>query len=186
MFGIGVPELILIVIVALVVVGPKRLPITLRAVGRAIGEFRRATRELRNEVGFDNVVDEVTRPLREGMAGIESEARKIEQDVRRMDDDPAVLGGEYPVGGPDDYGALPETATSYPETAGGYPEATPVYTAAKARALEGTVAHGAADPDDEEQLEANANANAGATTAEASADASASTKTSTSEGRTEG
>jgi Tat protein translocase TatB subunit len=190
MFGIGVPELILIVIVALVVVGPKRLPVTLRAIGRAIGEFRRATRELRNEVGFDNVVDEVTRPLREGMAGIESEARKIEQDVRRMDDDPAVLSGEYPVGGPDDYGALPETATSYPETAGGYPEATPVYSAAKARALEGTVAHGAADPDDEEPLDSNTNASASA--AEASGDASASaganTETSTGAGapRTEG
>ena len=73
MFGIGVPELILIAIVALVVVGPKNLPGTLRAVGAAIREFRKVSRELREQAGFDEVVDEVTRPLREGLSGVEAD-----------------------------------------------------------------------------------------------------------------
>ncbi len=108
MFGIGVPELILIALVALLVVGPKNLPVTLRAIGRGIREFQRASRELRTQAGFDDVVDEVTRPLREGLAGIESdvraEPRNVVTDTR----------GEYPEGGPDDYGALPEIANVYP------------------------------------------------------------------------
>jgi len=47
MFGIGTPELILILIVALIVIGPKKLPDIAKAMGRALGEFRRATDEIR-------------------------------------------------------------------------------------------------------------------------------------------
>lgn len=105
MFGIGISELILIAVVALVVVGPKNLPTTLRAVGRAIREFQRASRELREQAGFDEVVDEVTRPLREGLAGIEA-------DVLREHEDTSM---EYPEAGPDDYGAMAEGASWYPD-----------------------------------------------------------------------
>jgi sec-independent protein translocase protein TatB len=105
MFGIGISELILIAVVALVVVGPKNLPLTLRAVGRAIREFQRASRELREQAGFDEVVDEVTRPLREGLAG-------IEHDVLHEREDTSM---EYPEAGPDDFGALSEGASWYPD-----------------------------------------------------------------------
>lgn len=115
MFGIGLQELVVIALIAFVVVGPKNLPTTLRALGRAIREFQRATRELRKEAGFDEVVDEVTRPLREGLSG-------IEEDVMRDPPPKAKVPGldvsmEYPEGGPDDYGALPEGASVYPDEA---------------------------------------------------------------------
>ncbi len=109
MFGIGIPELVMIAIVALVVVGPKNLPNTLRAVGRAIREFQRASRELREQAGFDEVVDEVTRPLREGLSG-------VEQDVRReLDASAEDTSMEYPEAGPDDFGAMAEGTSWYPE-----------------------------------------------------------------------
>jgi Tat protein translocase TatB subunit len=108
MFGIGISEIVMIAILAMVVVGPKRLPGTLRAIGRAIGEFRKAMSELRKEVQFDDVVDEVTRPLREGMAGIEADIKSVDAKI------PVV---EYPEGGPDDYGALPEKSAAYPPVA---------------------------------------------------------------------
>jgi TatA/E family protein of Tat protein translocase len=54
MFGIGMTELLVILAVALIVFGPKRLPELARSLGRALGEFRRASTDLRqqlNEVG---------------------------------------------------------------------------------------------------------------------------------------
>jgi sec-independent protein translocase protein TatB len=121
MFGIGIPELMLIGLVALMVVGPKNLPSTLRAIGRAVREFQRASRELRQEAGFDEVVDEVTRPLREGLSGIEDDVRSTIDDTKRsltLEAEAVDLAMEYPEGGPDDYGALPEGAAVYPETEG--------------------------------------------------------------------
>ncbi|TMA13233.1 MAG: twin-arginine translocase TatA/TatE family subunit [Deltaproteobacteria bacterium] len=49
MFGIGMPELVLILAVALIVLGPRRLPEIARALGKGLAEFRRATDELKDE-----------------------------------------------------------------------------------------------------------------------------------------
>ena len=49
MFGIGMPELLLILAVALIVLGPKKLPELARALGKGMAEFRRATDELKDE-----------------------------------------------------------------------------------------------------------------------------------------
>lgn len=49
MFGIGMPELLLILGVALIVLGPKKLPELARALGKGLAEFRRATDELKDE-----------------------------------------------------------------------------------------------------------------------------------------
>ncbi len=49
MFGsLGFPELMMIFAVALIVFGPKKLPEIGRSIGRAMGEFKRATNELKN------------------------------------------------------------------------------------------------------------------------------------------
>jgi len=140
MFGIGVPELILIAIVALIVVGPKKLPDALRAIGRALGEFRKVTSDLREEVDFDNVVNEVSRPLREGMAQIEKDVRSMDAAKKgKVVEGSLYVDAEYPEEGPDDYGALPEAGSVYPDPAPAYPEVAPVYRPAEARAIEDTV-----------------------------------------------
>jgi TatA/E family protein of Tat protein translocase len=49
MFGIGMPELLLILGLALIVLGPKKLPELAKALGKGMAEFRRATDELKSE-----------------------------------------------------------------------------------------------------------------------------------------
>jgi sec-independent protein translocase protein TatB len=50
MFGIGPTELLVILVVALLVLGPKRLPEIARALGRGLAEFRRATADVTSEL----------------------------------------------------------------------------------------------------------------------------------------
>ena len=53
MFGIGFPELVLILAVALIVLGPQRLPEVARMLGRAYGQLRRASEEFQNTIRQD-------------------------------------------------------------------------------------------------------------------------------------
>ena len=56
MFGIGMTELLVIFVIGLLVLGPKRLPELARSLGRTLAEFRRASTDLRQE--FLDVRDE--------------------------------------------------------------------------------------------------------------------------------
>jgi len=63
MFGIGMPEMLLILAIALIVIGPKKLPDLAKSLGRAFGEFKRATSELKQSIDMDDDLHDVKRTL---------------------------------------------------------------------------------------------------------------------------
>jgi len=68
MFGIGLPELIVILAIALIVVGPKKLPELAKALGRGIAEFKRATTDLKESLEANSAIAEVKQTITEAKA----------------------------------------------------------------------------------------------------------------------
>jgi sec-independent protein translocase protein TatB len=98
MFGIGMPELAVIFVVALIVLGPKRLPDVARALGKALAEFRRVT-------------DEVNREFEQARNMIENEAREHET-ARRNAERLAALKAATPPKPAEPTAALPPATPS--------------------------------------------------------------------------
>lgn len=87
MFDIGFFELILVAIVGLVVIGPERLPDTVRTVSLWVGRIKRSLRETRAELEKQIGADEIRRQLHneELMRSLNSTREEIE---RVMNEDP--------------------------------------------------------------------------------------------------
>ncbi|MBW6508146.1 MAG: twin-arginine translocase TatA/TatE family subunit [Desulfuromonadales bacterium] len=58
MFGIGMTEMILIAALALVILGPKKLPDLARSLGKGFAEFKRATNELKSAMDLETEKEE--------------------------------------------------------------------------------------------------------------------------------
>lgn len=69
MFGIGLPELIIIMVIALIVIGPKKLPDLARAFGKGMAEFRKATQEIKDSLDLDEGFDEIKEDLADAISG---------------------------------------------------------------------------------------------------------------------
>ena len=54
MFGIGMQELLLILVIALIVLGPKKLPDVAKSLGKALNEFKRATSDIKESLDLDD------------------------------------------------------------------------------------------------------------------------------------
>ena len=87
MFDIGFPELLLVSVVTLLVLGPERLPEALRNLGLWLGRARRSFSRVKTEIEREIGMDEVRRQLHneaimEQMKGIEQDVHGISQDIR--------------------------------------------------------------------------------------------------------
>lgn len=96
MFGIGMQELLLILAIALIVLGPKKLPEVARALGRGISEFRKATREIKESIDLEGYVRDVeeknSEPERKTLHGTRVETDHLDQAETGYRDDES--GGE--------------------------------------------------------------------------------------------
>jgi len=119
MFGVSFTELLVVLIVGLVVLGPEKLPGVLGTLGRFIGKLRRFTTEIRAQSGIDDLLRQ------QGISGGLSELRgMLRTDLRSLRYPPADPGPrsadpyypvaaidesrERPVEGPDAHGAIAE------------------------------------------------------------------------------
>lgn len=57
MFGIGMPEMLLILAVALIVIGPKKLPDLAKSLGKALGEFKKAASDLKDSLQIETEIN---------------------------------------------------------------------------------------------------------------------------------
>jgi TatA/E family protein of Tat protein translocase len=86
MFGIGMQELAVIFVVALLIFGPKRLPELARTLGKGLAEFRRASNELRNSFMLE--ADPPVRPREPDPAATREPIGRPDQLVDDADDAP--------------------------------------------------------------------------------------------------
>ena len=70
MFGIGLPELIVIMVIALIIIGPKKLPDLARALGKGMAEFRKATQEIKESLDLDEEIHDLKKDLVDSVSGL--------------------------------------------------------------------------------------------------------------------
>jgi Tat protein translocase TatB subunit len=59
MFGIGMPEMLVILALALIVIGPKKLPDLAKSLGRTMREFKKATSEFKETIQLESELSDV-------------------------------------------------------------------------------------------------------------------------------
>lgn len=90
MFDIGFPELLIVALVLLLVVGPERLPEVLRTVGRVAGSARRSFDTLKAELEREVGADDLRRELHN--ARIMEDAKRLEEDLKGAEQSLKTLG----------------------------------------------------------------------------------------------
>lgn len=125
MFGMGFWEIVMIVIVAIVVIGPKDLPKVLRRLGQYAGKLRRMAADLRSQSGIDDAlrmeglsddINEIRKLARGELDGVQQAIQRTPEDRAQYDEEMKQLDAslfrarEYPRDGADGYGAIPDAA----------------------------------------------------------------------------
>lgn len=92
MFGLGMPEILLILAIALIVIGPQKLPEVAKTLGRAMGEFKRSAQDLKNSIDID------TTPVKKEVTA-RSKKKKLKDVIKDIASDDPVTESESPKSG---------------------------------------------------------------------------------------
>ena len=105
MFDIGFPELVVVSIIALLVLGPERLPDALRTMGLWLGRLRRSFTAVKTEIEKEIGMDDIRRQLHN--EAIMEEMQRIEAEVKTsMDTDPAADTEENSIAPPSGHASV--------------------------------------------------------------------------------
>lgn len=97
MFGIGPVEFAVVLVLALLIMGPKKLPELARTLGRGMAELRRASNELRRSIDMDLPDHKIEPPPGPAQAGLRADEERRGEDLStkpHAEEDEA--GGEEP------------------------------------------------------------------------------------------
>lgn len=116
MFGISFGELVLLVILAYVLIGPRSMPSAMRTIGRTISKVRRTAVNLREQSGIDEILK--AEGIHREVAELQKLATGRILDINLEDEEPVrpnppPRSREYPTVGVDAYGALPDDLAPY-------------------------------------------------------------------------
>jgi TatA/E family protein of Tat protein translocase len=114
MFGLGVPELIVIFVIALIVFGPKKLPDLGKALGRGIAEFKRASQEVKETI--ETEVRNAEHSI--DLAKIKADVEGAQAEVRKLDAPAAGEGNAAAERSPDAAAAGPDAKEKGPDAYG--------------------------------------------------------------------
>lgn len=84
MFDVGFSELVLCFLVALVVLGPEKLPPLARSLGRWTGQARSYLRHLSNELERETNAAELKKTLQETEAALRAETQAVNADLKSL------------------------------------------------------------------------------------------------------
>ena len=113
MFDIGFWELTVLAIIGLIVLGPERLPVVARTMGRWVGQAKHYMSALTSELEREVKADDIRREVREAREQIESETRQARDNTdREVDSVMRPLKSELERDAADDKSASTTTPTS--------------------------------------------------------------------------
>ena len=97
MFGIGMPEMLLLLAVALIVFGPKKLPELAKSMGRALGEFKRATSDIKDSIEEQTGLGEVRDTLNDVQKDIKAQVDLGAAEADKADAESTADGDQGPL-----------------------------------------------------------------------------------------
>ena len=86
MFGIGMPELLLLLAIALIVIGPKKLPDLAKSLGRAMREFKKATNEFKETIQLDSDLSDVKKAFNDINDNVKEAVDLKPEPAKKTDD----------------------------------------------------------------------------------------------------
>jgi len=89
MFGIGMTEIIVIAVLALIVIGPEKLPGLARSLGRGFAEFKRATNELKESFDLEMDKNESREQKASAAPAAVAETPAAEEQAAQKPEDPS-------------------------------------------------------------------------------------------------
>jgi len=118
MFDIGFSEIVVIAVVALIVIGPERLPKTARTLGHLFGRLQRYVNDVKADINREMELDELRKLQREvqtaaselkssvesAAQGVESSVRNVERELNTAGMDPEAARLAEPVALPNEPG----------------------------------------------------------------------------------